>query len=69
MKKLTAKPALLMDPSETNLSQSRLDVLLMSYEDMEFERRGDWTLAEDYSGTQLFGWKVSSWVELPARTS
>ena len=34
------------------------------YEDMEFERRGDWTLAEDYSGTQLFGWKVSSWVEL-----
>ena len=34
------------------------------YEDMEFERRGDWTLAEDYSGTQLFGWKVTSWVEL-----
>ena len=34
------------------------------YEDMEFERRGDWTLVEDYSGTQLFGWKVSSWVEL-----
>ena len=34
------------------------------YEDMEFEKRGDWTLAEDYSGTQLFGWKVSSWVEL-----
>ena len=34
------------------------------YEDMEFERRGDWTLAEDYSGTQLFGWKVSRWVEL-----
>ena len=27
------------------------------YEDMEFERRGDWTLVEDYSGTQLFGWK------------
>ncbi len=34
------------------------------YEDMEFEKREDWTLIEDYSGTQLFGWKVSSWVEL-----
>ena len=34
------------------------------YEDMEFEKRGDWTLAEDYSGTQLFGWNVSNWVEL-----
>lgn len=30
LKKLTAKPALLMDPSETNLSQRRLEVLLMS---------------------------------------
>lgn len=34
------------------------------YEDMEFERRGDWTLIEDYSGTQLFGWGTSAWVEL-----
>lgn len=34
------------------------------YEDMEFERRGDWTLAEDYSGTQLFGWGASAWVKL-----
>lgn len=34
------------------------------YEDMEFEKRGDWTLAEDFSGTQLFGWEVSDWVEL-----
>lgn len=34
------------------------------YEDMEFEKRGDWTLAEDYSGTQLFGWGISDWVEL-----
>ena len=34
------------------------------YEDMEFEKRGDWILAEDFSGTQLFGWKISDWVEL-----
>ena len=34
------------------------------YEDMEFEKRGDWTLVEDLSGTQLFGWGVSGWVEL-----
>ena len=24
------------------------------YEDMEFEERGEWVLAEDFSGTQLF---------------
>lgn len=34
------------------------------YEDMEFEKRGDWILIEDSSGTQLFGWEVSSWLEL-----
>ena len=34
------------------------------YEDMEFEKRGDLTLVEDYSGTQLFGWGISNWVKL-----
>ena len=34
------------------------------YEDMEFEKRGGWTLVEDYSGTQLFGWGISNWVKL-----
>lgn len=34
------------------------------YEDMEFEKRGEWVLAEDFSGTQLFGWEISDWVEL-----
>jgi len=34
------------------------------YDDMEFEKRGKWVLVEDFSGTQLFGWKISSWVEL-----
>lgn len=24
------------------------------YEDMEFEKRGEWVLAEDFSGTQLW---------------
>lgn len=33
-------------------------------EDMEFEKRGKWVLAEDFSGTQLFGWDASSWGEL-----
>ena len=28
------------------------------YEDMEFSKRGYWTLVEDFSGTQLFGWEV-----------
>ena len=31
---------------------------------MEFEKRGEWVLAEDFSGTQLFGWEISDWVEL-----
>ena len=34
------------------------------YEDLEFFQRGDWVLAEDFSGTQLFGWEVSTWLEL-----
>ena len=34
------------------------------YEDMEFSQREDWVLAEDFSGTQLFGWEVSAWLEL-----
>ena len=34
------------------------------YEDMEFSQKGDWVLAEDFSGTQLFGWEVSAWLEL-----
>ena len=34
------------------------------YEDMEFFQRGDWVLGEDSSGPQLFGWDISSWLEL-----
>ena len=34
------------------------------YGDMEFFQQGDWVLAEDSSGTQLFGWEVSTWLEL-----
>ena len=34
------------------------------YVDMEFVERGEWVLAEDFSGTQLFGWEISDWVEL-----
>lgn len=34
------------------------------YRDMEFSKRGNWTLAEDFSGTQLFGWNISSWEKL-----
>ena len=34
------------------------------YEDMEFFQRGEWVLGEDSSGTQLFGWEVSTWLEL-----
>ena len=33
-------------------------------DDIEFSTREDWTLAQDFSGTPLFGWEVSSWVEL-----
>ena len=33
-------------------------------DDIEFSTREDWTSAQDFSGTQLFGWEVSSWVEL-----
>ena len=37
------------------------------YEDMEFFQKGDWVLAEDFSGTQLFGWEVSTWLELAGK--
>lgn len=45
-------------------SISKAKVKFQEYDDMEFSEHGDWTLAEDFSGTQLFGWEVSSWVEL-----
>ena len=34
------------------------------YGDMEFSQKGDWVLAEDFSGTQLFGWEGSAWLKL-----
>ncbi len=34
------------------------------YGDLEFSERGNWTLVEDFSGSQLFGWEVSTWAEL-----
>ena len=37
------------------------------YGDMEFSHKGDWVLAEDFSGTQLFGWEVSTWLELAGK--
>ena len=37
------------------------------YEDMEFFQKGDWVLAEDFSGTRLFGWEVSTWLELAGK--
>lgn len=37
--------------------------LFQDYEDLEFSSKGAWTLAEDFSGTQLFGWEVSTWVK------
>ena len=37
------------------------------YGDMEFSQKGDWVLAEDFSGTQLFGWEVSTWLELAGK--
>jgi len=33
-------------------------------ENLEFSKRGNWTLVEDFSGTQFFGWEISSWAEL-----
>ena len=34
------------------------------YDGLEFFPKGDWVLGEDSTGTQLFGWEVSSWLEL-----
>lgn len=45
-------------------SLEKVEARFQEYEDIEFSVREDWTLAEDFSGTQLFGWEVSSWVEL-----
>lgn len=33
------------------------------YEDVEFSKLGDWSLVEDFSGTALFGWETSAWLE------
>lgn len=33
-------------------------------DDVEFSGLGDWSLVEDTSGTALFGWETSSWLEL-----
>lgn len=45
-------------------SISKVKAQFQEYGDMEFSKRENWTLVEDFSGTQLFGWDVSSWVEL-----
>lgn len=45
-------------------SLKKVKARFREYEDMEYEKRGDWILAEDFSGTQLFGWGISDWVEL-----
>ena len=37
------------------------------YGDMEFSQKGDWVLAEDFSGMQLLGWEVSTWLELAGK--
>ena len=42
----------------------RVKARFEGYEDMEFSPKGEWVLAEDFSGTQLFGWEVSAWLEL-----
>ena len=45
-------------------SLEEVKALFQEYEDIEFSMKGDWTCAQEFSGTQLFGWEVSSWVEL-----
>ena len=40
--------------------KKEVKVRFSDYEDMEFEKQRDWTLAEDYSGTQFFGWGTSA---------
>ena len=38
--------------------------LFREYEEIEFSERGDWSLAEVFSGTILFGWEAATWTEL-----
>lgn len=45
-------------------SVPKAKALFEEYEDLEFSIRGDWTLVEDFSGTQFFGWEASAWVDL-----
>jgi len=47
-------------------SLDKVKTRFLDYEDLEFSTRGNWILVEDFSGTQLFGWEVSSWIELAA---
>ena len=46
----------------------RAEARLQECGELEFFPRKEWTLVEDPSGTQLFGWEVSSWVELAGDT-
>lgn len=43
---------------------SKVRPQFQEYGDMEFTEHGEWTLVEDFSGTQLFGWEISAWTEL-----
>lgn len=47
-------------------SLDKVKARFLDYEDLEFAIRGNWILVEDFSGTQLFGWEVSSWIDLAA---
>ncbi|MCI9352272.1 MAG: hypothetical protein HFF58_03350 [Lawsonibacter sp.] len=48
-------------------SMEAVKARFQDYEGLEFFQRGDWVLAEDFSGTQLFGWEVSTWLELAGK--
>ena len=45
-------------------SLEAVKVLFGEYEDVEFSTKEDWTCVQDFSGTQFFGWEISSWVEM-----
>ena len=50
-------------------SMEAVKARFQDYEGLEFFQRGDWVPAEDFSGTQLFGWRCPRGWSWPGRTS
>lgn len=45
-------------------SMENVKIRFKEYEDMGFEKQGDWVRVDDFTYFQLFSWDISGWIEL-----